>query len=296
MNKKNEKLIKANAKTTNRFLKFTSAVARDIVNNSDAYDIDKAQERALKYSKDAKNYIFLRMKTQELLDSLGIITQYDKAILEAVSSLYEANNEFITERMIFKLLSGNSRDGRSKTTEQQREDIRNSLDKLRHTTLAIDYTEEAEANGYEVKSAIIDDYLLNVTILDIELNAQKVTAYKLNRKPLVLQYSQLSQQIKTIDSKVLNDKMRLTSENIAIRSYILERIEYARYCKQKNSSIILFDTLAEKCNLNIDARKEKYKKMNVIKKLLNHYKEIKHIKDYETDERATKFILFLDKE
>ena len=69
------------------------------------------------------------------------LTPYDREIHNAVSTLCAAGNEYINPQMIFQVLSGNTGQ-RAKISNEAREKILRSIDKMRYTEIEIDATEE----------------------------------------------------------------------------------------------------------------------------------------------------------
>ena len=83
------------------------------------------------------------------------LTPFDRAVHNAIATLWEQghrnkknNNEYLTPRVIFQLLSGNT--GNSKDIGSAiREKILDSIDKMSVTTIIIDASAEAKAFGYK---------------------------------------------------------------------------------------------------------------------------------------------------
>lgn len=157
------------------------------------------------------------------------LTQFDREVHNAVTTLFVAGNKNITIAQIWKQLSGSN----EKPNKPQADALRESIDKQRFTRVVIDYTAEArgrdlqDMEGNPVTSFVIDDYFLNATKARIETaNGREVEGYVINRAPALYEHSQILGQVITYPAKLLDtsEAGQNTSENIVIKKYLLRRI------------------------------------------------------------------------
>ena len=157
------------------------------------------------------------------------LTQFDREVHNAVTTLFVAGNKNVTIAQIWKQLSGMD----EKPNPKQADTIRESIDKQRFTRVVVDYTAEArgrelqDMDGNPVTSFVIDDYVLNATRARIETaNGREVEGYVINRPPALYEHSRALGQVISYPVKLLetSEAGQNTSENIVIKKYLLRRI------------------------------------------------------------------------
>ena len=180
------------------------------------------------------------------------LNNFDKAVLEACMTHQYHGRDYITMDTIYKYLGGTRQLG-----NMMRQEIENSLDKLRLIDIKmdvtqaylnlkrlqkpdgspirelkslkrktkIDYISEIEGEVREPK-AFLTNYLLPASVLTIEFNGIKTTAVKfLDVSPLFL-YAEDKGETLELQQKLLQPpKLNNTQINIRMKNYILSRIE-----------------------------------------------------------------------
>ena len=103
------------------------------------------------------------------------LTPFDRAVHNAIATLWEAghrnqqnNNEQLTPRIIFQILSGNTGSSEGISPETRKAILR-SIDKMSSTSLRIDNTSEAKTFGYK-----------NLTYKGNLLEAERLEGIKIN--------------------------------------------------------------------------------------------------------------------
>ena len=215
-------------------------------------------------------------------------TAYDRAIHNAVCSLYVAGNETITPTMVYRAVNGMS--DSEKASPQAIEAISNSIDKSRYMELKVDFTKEAEARNINIEKAVIEDYLLNATKVKIKTCGNIVEGYKINKMPMLYQYAQYTKQILAVPSKLLDTKKatRNTEEIIPIKEYLVRRIEVMKHDKTMSNKI-LYDTIFDEAGISHPTKEKSFKLRADIKAILELWKNQKYIKNFE-EYRQGKFI------
>jgi len=219
-------------------------------------------------------------------------TAYDRAIHNAVCTLYAAGNDILTPAMVYRAVNGMSEN--EKVSPQAMEAVKNSLDKSRFMRLKVDYTDEAKARNINVDKAEIDSNLLEARVITVEAGGNKVDAYKIHATPVLYQYSQRTKQIISIPLGLLDTKeaTRNTEEIISIKEYLIRRIEIMKREKCMEDKI-LYDTIFDEIGIIIKSQKQRDRMRGYIKSLLSLWitrdKYIKDFKEYK-DGKITKGI------
>ncbi len=216
----------------------------------------------------------------QIYDKDKRFTPYDRSVHNAICSLYEAGNINFTPDQVYRAMNG--LDDQQYVSPQAVGAITKSLDKSRRILANINYTDEAKAYKKGIDSCIVEDYILSAKKVTLEAGGHKVTGYKLNSKPILYEYAQVTGQILTVPSKLLNTKdvIRSTPEVIIIREYLIRRIEVMKR-NNNQSNCILLERVYEEIN-EPEPTKEKAKKVrDIIEKLLGKFVSEKYIKDFE---------------
>ena len=212
---------------------------------------------------------------------------YDREVYDSVVSLYEAGNNIITPIMVYRAMNGLF--ATEYVKPQALETVEKSLSKSMFIKITIDYTDEAKLYNKNVEETKYEGYLLAAEKIKVKINDETKEAYKLYRKPILYEYAQISGQIITVPSKLLQtkDAVRGTDEVIVIRGYLLRQIEWIKHDKSNRSENITYQGIYEelgilKFNYNETAYKNKTRKIrNNIKAVLDEWQKQGYIKKYE---------------
>ncbi len=211
------------------------------------------------------------------------ITAYDKIVHDAVCSLYAAGNETFTPEMVYRAMNGmvESEFVSPKSISM----IVESLEKMRVTDIAIDYTDQLRmtnpADSFDL--ARVSGAMLLMQKVTVSTGGVTKWAYRLTATPVVYEYSKLIKQIIPIPLQLLNTKetTRSTDTVIIIRQYILQRVELMKNKKNNmNSRIISYETIYELLNTP-DDRKLRATIRSQTERLLDNYVNIHYIDGYE---------------
>lgn len=211
------------------------------------------------------------------------ITAYDKIVHDAVCSLYAAGNETFTPEMVYRAMNGmvESEFVSPKSISM----IVESLEKMRVTDIAIDYTDQLRMTNPSdtFDLARVSGAMLLMQKVTVSTGGVTKWAYRLTSMPVVYEYSRLIKQIIPIPLQLLNTKetTRSTDTVIIIRQYILQRVELMKNKKNNmNSRTISYDTIYELLNTP-DDRKLRKTVRDQTERLLDNYVNIHYIKSYE---------------
>lgn len=163
------------------------------------------------------------------------MTQYDREVHNAVTTLWKAGNTSFTARQVWHTLTDT--DTKKPPSTEQVARIEESIDKQRFTRAVVDFTEEARGreltlDGESVTSYKIDAYMLNAEKHTIETaNGRTVEGYTITRPPVLYQHASIFGQVVTYPMRYLKAAGRVgqnSEENIVIRKYLLRRIGMAK--------------------------------------------------------------------
>jgi hypothetical protein len=192
------------------------------------------------------------------LDSGGSLTNFDKAILNGVSSLLIAGTIYFTIPMLYRAMIGSENPS---MREEAVQTIRDRLEFMRHATITLDCTEEAAAHfikeGQNLQSLTFSQYLLPMNRMNAVLNGREVEAYFLIDTPPLFQYASSKRQISLVDMDLLNvhfeadsplagASLNNTPAIIVLKNYLLTRIEGMKNTNNRlQSRKILFSSIYE---------------------------------------------------
>ena len=193
------------------------------------------------------------------LDSRLPITEYDRNVYNAVTSLYVYGDQshVVTPAMVYRAMTGMN--DAEKPSPQQIGAVTRSLNRMSCIRVRLDCTEELRSrriphnlDGY-IRAGRIGTYLLNTKDYFVEAGGKKMWAYKIEEPPILYRYSKALKQvlsvpaslldIKAIDAagQITGNRIANTESRIAIKGYLLRRIEGMKNQKNNldNSSIAL---------------------------------------------------------
>lgn len=207
-------------------------------------------------------------------------TAYDRSVHNAICSLFEAGNTNFTPDQVYRCMNG--LEDKQYVSPQSVGAITKSLDKARRIIVKIDYTEEAKAYKKDTEYCLIEDHILPAKKIKVRAGGKEVSGYKLHGKPILYEYAQVTKQVITIPSNLLNTKdvINTTPEVIVIREYLIRRIEVIKHDKRQSNRILLqkiYNEIGQS-----EPNKDKMKAIrNIINKLLGKFQRVKYIKCYK---------------
>lgn len=217
----------------------------------------------------------------QIYDKDKRFTPYDRAVHNAVCSIYEAGNELFTPDQVYRVMNG--LDDSQYVGPQAKGAVTKSIDKMRRMYTKVVYTDEARERGLDVEKAEFEDHILSVKKVTLAAGGKEVTGYKFNgSKPLIYEYAQFTKQVLTVPIELLNTKdvIRSTPEVIVIREYLIRRIEVMKENKD-TSNKILFERIFNEIDHPEPTTDKARKVRNNVEKLLSKFKKEKYIKDFK---------------
>ena len=206
----------------------------------------------------------------------------DREVHNAIVTLCEFGNEYITAQAIYRTLVG---DKKARISEKHRNEIYESITKCMFTQVDLDDSEDAKAYGYNALK-YRGPLLAAEFVVGVELNGQTVDGIRIFRRPVLFEYASKKNQIGRIDTKLLATPLNKTSEVLVLQGYLHRRIS-----AMKNSKLpkkILYSSIFEQIG-DLEEREQKDKKTKMrtaVRKILDYWKEQNFIVDYKEEKRG----------
>lgn len=236
------------------------------------------------------------------------LTEYERQVSDAVISLWaeaaKRNAEAIfTPDMIFRAMPG----GSDKPSAQQRGAIVRTIEKLRRLHITLDATEEMIKRGVIPPGETwrIDDFYLSVRrIENVKVKGggrQANYAYLVTMEPIILTYSNLTNQLLTVPAKYIaiekvkrgkpsGELLPMTADRQAMTGYLLRRIAVMKHDRKNKhphqSNAILFDTLFTETGQQTDNREINRRNREFCFDVLDYWKATGYIKDYTRQQKG----------
>lgn len=233
------------------------------------------------------------------------LTEYERQVSDAIVSLWlEAERKgtppIFTPQVIFNTMPG----GNSDPSPQQRGAITRTLDKFARLRITVDATIEARQRGLIGKNA---KYEINEPYLSFRLhtvrvrNGATVQAYQVLSKPVILSYSQMTNQILSVSAKYLSiekikkglpsgELIAMNADRQAMTGYLLRRIARMKHAQRSKthteSSVILFASLFKETGTETNDRKQTMLYRNFCFDVLDYWKATGFIKGYRKQEKG----------
>ena len=258
-----EKHIKPNNKLANK-------ITKDIVDKG-KFDLVVSGKKA---KKEVLTKVMLYYDENKIkLSGREKFMPYDREVHDGVVSLYEVGNDLITPVMVYRAMNGLTDSEYVKP--QALEAVEKSLDKSMSIKITIDYTDEAKLYNKAIEETTFTGHLLTATKARIKINGELKEAYRIYRKPILYEYAQISGQIITVPSKLLQtkDAVRSTDEVIVIRGYLLRQIEWIKSDKTIRNDNITYQGIYEELGISRTALDSKAYE-NKTRKIRSHVKAV----------------------
>lgn len=217
-------------------------------------------------------------------------TEYDRNVYNSITSLFVYGNDthIVTPAMVFRAMVCMTET--ETPSAQQIGAVTRSLDKMRFIRARVNCTEELKRrgaciDGEQISGGMIDTYLLMAEAITVEAGGKKVKAYRIIKTPILYEYSRLVKQVLTIpaillDVKSEGQRVKNTEQRIAIKGYLLRRIEVMKG-KTKQSNHILFDAIYSAAGEDKPSDMEKKRFREYVFTVLDYWKEQGYIKGYD---------------
>lgn len=221
-----------------------------------------------------------------------VITGFDKAVYNTVSTLYAAGNRQLSAQDIFRTMNGNTK---KRPSAAQVERITNSIRKWMYTALYMDMSQELQRqrltlNDERIVNGKVETQMLQATIGTARTkNGTEVAVFKLAAEPILYTYCKGKKQILTVPIALLDtaEAASNTEGLTAIREYLLQQIELMRNGHRDNPTI-RYATIYEETGIEPPkARKDAWQQRDQIKAILNVWKDRGYITGFHDSKTGT---------
>lgn len=216
-------------------------------------------------------------------------------ILNSLYSFYRAENILFTSRNILQHIFGNVADH---FQSELVEIIEQHLDELKYMRISMDLKDNFGNNahikihGEKYRPVELEESLLDVSILKMKSakNSKIVKVYRINRLSPIFKYAEKLKQITSWQTELMKVPVRKTIQNALLCNYLLVKISLVKNSKNKyKNNGILFTTIHEDLNLDVDNRNKIKNIRDNIRKMFDYWLKIGLIKSYRFEKRGTSF-------
>lgn len=134
-------------------------------------------------------------------------------------------------------------------SREQRRAVTESMNKLRHIFVKVDFRAQAEAHkklNIDMQQAIVEDNALNYTKTTVVYRGNNIEVYRLHAYPPRYKYSKAVRQISGISRELIYlPNMNITKGVAILRRYLVEYIESIK--ASDLSHTVFFDTINNAC-------------------------------------------------
>lgn len=236
---------------------------------------------------DVVTYLSLTYQGDSNINIRGrrVITGFDKAVYNTVSTLYAAGNRQLSAQDIFRTMNGNTK---KRPSAAQVDRITNSIRKWMYTALYMDMSQELQRqrltlDDERIVNGKVETQMLQATIGTVRTqNGTEGSVFKLSAEPILYTYCKGKKQILTVPIALLDtaEAASNTEGLTAIREYLLQQIELMRNGHRDNPTI-RYTTIYEETGIEAPTtRTEKSRRQKQIKAVLDVWKERGYIKGY----------------
>ena len=212
------------------------------------------------------------------------IDPFDRAVLAACISEWEAGNRYTTPAIIYRAITGKVGRGDAEPSKNQLADILNSLKVLMRLQIDYDLSICCKKLGYNngkpahVISALLPAYYLQASTV----NGKDASVIAFDRESPLLSTAKIkNNQILSFDCSLLDvPRQQNTRMNIAVKFYVLTRVLEVKLHKQLTPTVT-FDDVFYKCRLGNASRKTKLDVRETITNLFKHIQEKEVIQSFE---------------
>lgn len=227
------------------------------------------------------------------------MTEYERQVTNAICTLwrYGHDSHTFTSDMIYRTMTGQGSGG--KATKGQKSAITRFMHKWEGVKITIDFTDEAKKRKYAIDGNPVDGLYKKRRFLEYDetlviAGSETMTAWEFTRKPVILEYSEMSGQVLPVElemfdikkirqGKVTTESISNNEDRIAVKGYLVRQIAIMKDRKYKKvdwQSVILFDTVFEKTGLKDADRDKRSKMFSYIRQCLDYWKADRKITNY----------------
>lgn len=271
--------VELNDKVTKRYFNFDPETYDFLINRNGKFNIVEKKN----HKKHGKVKTPTSICNAEGYSNVKPLTEFDRAVLCAIIAEQLAGNKYTTVNIIFRALVGKVAESGVSPSVNQRDAIRNSVEKLMFTHFSADVAKSFEIlkydNGDEIK--IKKSAILPACLIDAKINGQVIEdVIFFDRESPFWTIANAKHQIIRYDASLLDvPNMNNTPLIISIKNYIIRRICEIKLHKQL-APTLTFDDIFKKCRIDTASPKVKFDARNIITRFFLHLKSKNFIDDF----------------
>lgn len=229
-------------------------------------------------------------------------------ICSIIENLIKDSNKpgwIITVPMIYEIISGSPFKAKTGHTSSLSKKIIESINKMRTVFVEFDWRQQAEymiehhkfdKNDKNNKPPTperciaINSAMLSFTQVTAKINGHIHQAYKFLEVPHLYRYDRYIKQLVTLKKEILKiPNLSNTIGNVSLKIYLSRRVEWLKNPNNKisNKSFVL-KTIFKECGFDFDNKLERSRKKDVILKILDYWKDIDYINNYQICKEGNK--------
>ncbi len=168
-------------------------------------------------------------------------------------------------------------------SKEQGRSITDSMNKLRHIFVKVDFRAQAIAHkklGLDAEEATLEDNALNYTKTTVNYRGNAIEVYRIHSYPPRYRYSKAVRQISGISRDLIClPNMNITRGVAVLRRYL---VEYIEGIKGGLSSTVFFATVNKACegNFAYESKESRRDFRNKVTAILDGFKDNGYIEDY----------------
>lgn len=278
---------KTTANAENIIIPKTAALLLDKITKN-ALDVQTQQgKQKLRIALDANKEDLVLVALENLETELRL-TYFEQMTLEAVISLLEKGNIFIPYASIYKVMTGGKR-----ASSAGKEQIRNSLWKLRSTSLNAQFQKPKKIKGTKTELKQYQGYILAADEMTLVVKGKETQGIRIIEKPWFYLWAKESGQIQRVPLSLLAVDVGRGKNSELILNYLLRRIEIIKRRKGDNhtgTNKILLSTIIEKTSdreyKGATARNHKANVVRIVKKALDQWQKEGYIQGYQIEKEG----------
>lgn len=230
------------------------------------------------------------------------LTYADCDVADAVYTLFSKyERDSFTIGQVLRILSG---DGRQTLTKQKRQEIEESIERLRNTSIEIFCEEEMQEREKKKEHRMSLPYLYQGAFLNVR-KEDKRYFFEEGKNPMPLYgYGEQTRQMISFPSALLQvrggggQKLRDSAETVFVKRYLIRRLEILRKNPRKKNDDFRYISLRDNKDLAVhlrlserfpskERRAQKRRRLQVsVLEILEYFKEISYITEYDYQEAA----------
>ena len=231
-------------------------------------------------------YIVLMLNFDELGNGVKIsreLTVYDQQVWNACANLMKCGYDTITTSQIYRWMGY-----KTQLNARDNQKILDSINTIIRARVFIN--NENERQLYPKYPEIsINEPLLAATICTAKSGKDEVTAIEILSMPKLFSIAEQRGQITAIPFEVVEiPVISKTDDNLQLLNYLVKRIIHMKHDSHTSRKILL-NAMYEKCGIN--EKKQKQRLPEKLEKILDYYKSIEWIKNYQITEQGINITL-----